>query len=180
MRRTLLSLFAAVALVLVWSAGAAQANPEKVFAGKILVSDKKFPTYAKSASAYVAALRKQSKTNFWEDKQKQTWKIYLAAFFKKPLNDLEVVVKLYELQGSSKTMLASFEQYIDQRGQKSLLSQFTLDRKQVGVNKHVLMVIESQGRAVASAKFKILGEAEVYSGKVDFSDEDTKKTDDDE
>jgi hypothetical protein len=173
----------AVAIAFVWAgAGEAEAQrtPDKVFAGKILTSDKKFPTYAKSASAYVSALKKQSKNTFWEDKAKQTWKIHFAAFFKKGLNDIEVVVKLYDVSTSQKALLASFEQYVDQRGQTALLSQFTLDRKQVGVNKYVLMAIEVRGKVVASGKFKILGEAEVYSGKVDFSEDDTKKTDDDE
>jgi hypothetical protein len=54
-------------------------------------------------------------------------------------------------------LLASFEQFVDQRGQTALLSQFTLERKLVGVNKQVLMVIEVGGRPVASGKFKILG-----------------------
>ena len=77
-------------------------------------------------------------------------------------------------------MIASFEQFVDQRGQRALLSQFTLERKHVGVNRQVLMQIEVQGRVVASGKFKILGEEERHSGKVDFSDEDTKKGDGEE
>jgi hypothetical protein len=156
----------------------AQRGPEKVFAGKVMISDKKYPTYAKSAGAYTSAIRKQSKTKFWEDKAKKNWKIHFAAFFKKPLNDIEVVVKLYDVGNGQKSHLASFEQYLDQRGQKALLSQFTLERKHVGVNKRVLLVIEVGGRAVASGRFDILGEEERYTGKVDFSDEDTKKSDD--
>lgn len=178
------SLSVVIAIALTWfTAGTAHADrtPDKVFAGKILTSDKKFPTYAKSAGAYVTALKKQSKANFWEDKQKGTWKIYFAAFFKKGLSDIEVVVKLYDLSTSPKSMIASFEQYLDQRGQTALLSQFSLDKKLVGVNKQVFMTIEVGGKVVAAGKFKILGEGERYSGKVDFSDEDTqKKNDDDE
>ena len=177
------SISVVIVIALSWfTAGTALADrtPEKVFAGKILTSDKKFPTYAKSAGAYVNALKKQSKGTFWEDKQKQTWKIYFAAFFKKGLSDIEVVVKLYDTATSTKQLLASFEQYVDQRGQTALLSQFTLDRKMVGVNKAVLMTIEVGGRVVASGRFKILGQAERYTGKVDFSDDDTQKKDDDE
>jgi len=156
----------------------AQKGPEKVFGGKIMLSDKKYPSYAKSVGAYISQIKKQSKTKFWEDKTKQTWKIHFAAFFKRPLNDIEVVVKLYDVGGGSRTLIASFEQFLDQRGQNALLSQFTLERKHVGVNKHVLMVLEVQGRTVASGKFDILGQEERYTGKVDFSDDDTKKNDD--
>jgi len=158
----------------------AQRGPERAFAGKIMVSAKKYPSYAKSPSAYTAAIRKQSKTQFWEDKSKGGWRIYFAAFFKKPLNDIEVVVKLYDITNRQKEFLASFEQFLDQRGQRALLSYFTLERKAVGVNKQVLMTLEVKGRVVATGKFKILGEAERYSGKVDFSDEDTKANDDEE
>ena len=89
-------------------------------------------------------------------------------------------MKLYDTQTGSKVLLASFEQYVDQRGQTALLSQFTLERKLVGVNKQVLMIIEVGGRSVASGKFKILGQEERLSGKVDFSEDDTHKTDDEE
>jgi hypothetical protein len=152
----------------------AERGPEKVFGGKIMISDKKYPSYAKSVSAYVSQIRKQSKTKLWEDKTKQSWKIYFAAFFKRPLSDIEVVVKLYDTSRGGRQLLASFEQFVDQRGQNALLSNFTLERKHVGVNKHVLMVLEVQGRAVASGKFDLLGEAERYSGKVNFSEDDTK------
>jgi hypothetical protein len=159
---------------------AAQRGPEKVFAGKIMTSDKPYPSYAKSVNAYVAAIRKQSKNQFWEDKDKKTWKIHFAAFFKRPLGDLEVLVKLYDVSSGAKTMMASFEQFLDQRGQRALLSQFTLDRKQVGANKQVLMTVEVAGVVVATGKFKILGKTEAYTGKVNFSDDDTKAKDDNE
>jgi hypothetical protein len=152
----------------------AQKGPEKVFGGKIMVSDKKYPSFAKSVGAYVSAIKKNSKTKLWEDKTKQSWKIYFAAFFKRPLTDIEVVVKLYDTSGGGRQMIASFEQFVDQRGGQALLSNFTLERKHVGVNKHVLMVLEVQGRAVASGKFDLLGEEERYTGKVNFSEDDTK------
>jgi hypothetical protein len=161
-------------------AAEAQKGPEKVFAGKVMVSDKKYPSFAKSQGAYVAQIKKQTKVNFWEDKAKGSWKIYFAAFFKRPLSDIEVIVKLYDVGSNPRTMIASFEQFVDQRGQRALLSQFTLERKHVGVNRNVLMVIEVQGVTVATGKFKLLGEEERHSGKVDFSDEDTKKSDDEE
>lgn len=178
----LLTLSAVAIVALTWFAAPAHAQrtPDKVFAGKIIISDKKFPTYAKSPAAYVAAIKKQSKKQLWEDKAKGTWKIYFAAFFKKGLSDIEVVVKLYDTQSGAKVLLASFEQYVDQRGQTSLLSNFTLDKKTVGVNKRVFMTIDVSGRTVATGTFQILGEGEHYSGKVDFSDEDTQKRDDDE
>ena len=54
--------------------------------GKVLLSTKRFPMSAKSASAYIAALRKQSASNFQEDKDNHQWKINFAAFFKGALD----------------------------------------------------------------------------------------------
>jgi hypothetical protein len=154
----------------------ADVKPENVFAGKIIVSDKRFPTRANSGRAFVAAVRKQSKAQFMEDKE-QKWRIYFAAFFKRPLADIEVIVKLYDLNQPGTAPFASFEQYISERGGRTLLSDFVLERKLVGVNRHVQMVLEVGGRPIASGKFKILGEAERFKGRVDFSEEET---DDDE
>jgi hypothetical protein len=179
------SIAVALALVLgLVAAGAAPAHaqrgPEKAFAGKVLLSAKRFPTQAKSANAYVAALRKQSKTTFLEDREKKEWKIHFAAFFKAPLDDLEVVVKLYDISNGGQAMLATFEQYLDGRGQRSLISNMKLERKQFGVNKHILITVESRGRVLATGRFKIVGEAERYSGKVDFSEDEATKAEGEE
>jgi len=159
---------AVLSLGLVARAAEAQKGPEKVFAGKVMISDKKYPSFAKSQGAYIAQIKKQSKKDFWEDKTKQSWKIYFAAFFKRPLSDIEVVVKLYDEGRGARTLLASFEQFVDQRGQRALLSQFTLERKHVGVNKNVLMVIEVQGVTVATGRFRLLGQEDRHRGKVSF------------
>jgi hypothetical protein len=169
-------LFVALALTLALASPAAAdapRGPEKVFAGKIILSTKRFPTYAKSPSAYVSAIRKQSATKFHEDKATGEWNIYFAAFLKPALNDLEYTVKLYDLT-DGRTMLMSFEGFTDVRGQRTIISKLKLDKKQVGVNKDVLIDIEYRGKRLATGRFRILGEGERYSGKVDFSEDDTK------
>lgn len=159
---------------------AAAENPNQAFAGRIMMSSKRFPLQAKSPSAYTAAIRKQAQTSFIEAKDTHTWKIYFAGFLKVPLNDVEYVIKLYELTGKSQQLLVSFDQFADERGQKTILSNMTLDKKQVGVNKELLMTMESKGKVLASSRFKLLGEGEHFSGKVDFSEDEAngKKTDD--
>jgi len=168
--------------------GAASADPKiekekanPMFAGRIMLSDKYYPRSAKSLTAFNAQVRKQSKENFFEDKEKKTWKIYFAAFLKTPLNDVEYLVKIYELQGRGQVLLATIEQFTDARGQFSLLSSIVLDRKSAGVNKQLLMTVEAKGKVLGSARFKILGEGDRYSGKVNFSEGDANgKSNDDE
>jgi hypothetical protein len=179
-----------VSLVVALCAGSALADKQQVveknkvnssFAGRIMLSDKRFPASAKSLAAFNAQVNKQSKTNFPEDKEKKNWVIYFAGFLKAPLNDVEYIVKLYELTGKSQQLLQSFEQFTDERGQTALLSKMTLDHQSVGVNKELLMTLESKGKVLASARFKILGQGEKYTGKVDFSEDEAngKKKDDD-
>lgn len=168
-------------VVLALGASSARAqNPNQAFAGRIMLSSKRFPLQAKSASAYTAQIRKQSQTNFVEAKDTHTWKIFFAGFLKAPLNDLEYVIKLYDVTGKSQQLLVSFDQFTNERGQKTIVSNMTLEKKQVGVNKELLMTMESKGKVLASSRFKILGEGEKFSGKVDFSEDEANGKKDEE
>lgn len=172
---SLRSLVSAMAFSLLISTLAVDHAEARGFAGKIVTSDKRIPTSAKSKKAYYAKLRKQSRDKFWENKEKKQWKIYYAAFFKRPLNDLEVTVKIYDMT-EGRRLVAAYEQWLQTRGQKEIISFIKLDREKFGVNRQILMTVENRGRVLASGKFKILGEAEKYSGKVDFSEEETKSS----
>ena len=156
---------------LMFMARPATANPNKVFAGRIMMSEKRFPTQAKSAAAYTAQIKKQSKANFYEDKERKAWTIHFIGFLKTPLNDVEYMVKIYEV-GRSQQLLTSFEQFTDERGQKTLTSKVILERKSFGVNKELLITMESKGKVLASGRLKILGEGDKFTGKVNFSDDE--------
>lgn len=159
---------------------AAAEDPNRVFNGKIIMSTKRFPGSAKSPGAYIATVRKLSQSNFYEDKADHTWKIWFAGFLKTPLNDVEYTLKIYELTGKSQQLLTAGDQYTDERGQKTIIASVKLDKKLVGVNKQCMMTIESKGKVLASGMFKILGEGEHFSGKVNFSDDDAQSKDPDE
>jgi hypothetical protein len=151
-------------------------NPEDVFAQKIITSAKRLPTSASSKGEYIAKLRKMSTQNFQEDRERKRWKVFYAAFFQRPLDDLEVTVKLYDVTGGQPPKLVtSFEQYLERRGQRTFNADVVLERQFFGVNRQILMSIENRGRRLASTKFKILGQAERFTGKVDFSDEEAAK-----
>lgn len=180
MQKSRISLLAAggVAIALAWAfpLETAQAkSPESVFKGQIITSAKSIPTTSRSENAYVSTLKKLRTKRFFENKQKKAWKIHYAAFFKKPLNDLELTIRLYDVTDGSRTLLNTFEQYLDGRGARSFTSSMELDRQMVGVNRSILMVMENRGYVLASAQFQILGEGPKYSGKVDFSEEETQE-----
>ncbi|HTE56165.1 MAG TPA: hypothetical protein VK698_35175 [Kofleriaceae bacterium] len=164
--------------VAVGSAGAKE--PEDVFRGEIITSAKRIPTTSKSKSAYITTLRKLKTARFAEDAAKKQWKIYFAAFFRTPLNDLEVTIKIYDISSGKQRLLTVFEQYVDKRGTHSLTSQMTLEREQFGVNRSLMMVMENRGHVLAAGRFAIVGQGEKYTGKVDFTEEEAKKPDEDE
>jgi hypothetical protein len=170
-RTVSISLFVVLAILLGTRFATAE-NPNRAFAGRIMMSSKRFPLQAKSASAYTAAIRKQAQTRFVEAKDTHTWKIHFAGFLKVPLNDLEYAVKVYDVTGKSQQLLMSFDQFTNQRGEQTIISNMTLDKKQVGVNKELLMTMESKGKVLASSRFKIIGEGERFTGKVEFSEEE--------
>ncbi len=159
---------------------AAAENPNVTFSGRIMISSKRFAASAKSPGAYIAMIRKMSGTNFYEDKKEHTFTLYLAGFLKSKLDDVEYVLKVYELGAKGQAMLQSADQYTDARGQQTILTKLVLKKEEVGVNKEILVTMESKGKILASGRVKILGEGEHYTGKVDFSEEaDGKKKDDD-
>jgi hypothetical protein len=160
------------ALLMMLGSTAMAGDPNQVFKGKIMLSTKRFPLTAKSKDAYISSVRKQSTSNFQENRENGTWKIYFAAFLSKPLNDVEYVIKFYEIGRGTQALLGASEAFNDERGQKTIVSNITLEKKSFGVNKQLLMTIENKGQVLASARFKILGEGERFSGKVQFSEEE--------
>ena len=165
-------LVSAVLLITLVGSSAVAGDPNQVFKGKIMLSTKRFPLTAKSKDAYISAVRKQSMSNFQENKANGTWKIYFAAFLSRPLNDVEYVIKFYEIGAGGQQLLGASEAFNDERGQKTIVSNIKLEKKAFGVNKHLLMTIENKGVVYASTRFKILGEGERFSGKVNFSEEE--------
>ena len=173
--RSLLALF----LVLLPSMGLAK-KPEDVFGGRILLSDKPFPTQSKSVGTYVASLRKQARDQFWENKEKQQWVIYYSAFFKRPLSDLEVTLKTYDISDGAKRMVESYELYLGESGQRAFSGKMTLDKGEdrYATNSRILAVMEHHGSVVAQATFAIGGQGKHYSGKVEFDKDEAEGRDD--
>ncbi len=178
MRRTVL---AAIALVTLATAAAAVhakgRKPEDVFGGKIMLSDKAFPSEAKSSSAYISAVKKQAKDRFSEDTEKKRWMISYAAFFKKPVNNLEVTVKFYDVTDGGNRLVESYEQYLTERNQRVVIGTLKLKKWEGSYdpNSKILMMMESNGKTVAQASFFLIGEGKKYKGKVEFSEEETQE-----
>jgi hypothetical protein len=151
---------------------AAAEDPGRVFSGRIMTSTKRFPLSSKSQSQFIANVRKLQQLNFMEDKASHTWTVYFLAFLKSPLNDVEYVIKFYDVTRGGQQLLGTMEEFNDERGQTSIASKMTLDKTILGVNKELLVTLENKGKVYATTRIKILGEGEKYTGKVNFSEDD--------
>jgi MYXO-CTERM domain-containing protein len=150
---------------------------ERALGGQIITSKKDFPGGDfDSAQSYINKVKGQKDTKFWEDKANKSWKVYFAAFFKTPVDELEVQIRLIDVTGGGSQQITKFAQDLDFRCETSIISNMKLDRESFGVNKKLQMVMEtSRGSRLAVGTFEILGEAEKYTGKAVFTDEDTRE-----
>src|SRR5688572_33319940 len=101
-----------IALLIAFASRVEARKPEDVFGGKILISSQPFPTQAKSVSAYIGALKKNSKDRIEEDKESKQWRVFFAAFFKQPVNDIEISIRVYDITNGARRLVDNFEQYL--------------------------------------------------------------------
>ncbi|MFZ5786863.1 MAG: hypothetical protein ACOY3Y_10510 [Acidobacteriota bacterium] len=155
---------------------------EDVFRGKVVITTKRAPARFSNAGAFVRFLQSNRKEQLWpEKKNKKEWRYEFMAFFARPHNDIEVTVKFYDVT-EGKKFIAADSFYLAGRGQRILASSMVLNRPRFDVNRKYNMVVLNPkgGNALASATFWLRGEKERYSGKVTFSDADTKGKDKDD
>ena len=105
---------------------------------------------------------------------KGTWDLEYVAFFAQPLDDSEIQVKFYDITQGGKKFVAGDPQYTRERGSRIFGSSIQLAKPEFDVRKHYMMTIESKGRVIATTTFWLLGKGANYSGKVEFSDADTR------
>jgi hypothetical protein len=154
------------------------ARPEDVFKGKIIITKGRLPMKFSSQGAFVAALQKQKTDKIWPTEESGEdhgiWNIEYIAFFAQPLNDSEIQVKFYDITGGDRRYVAGDPQYTREKGSRIFGSSIQLAKPEFDVRKHYMMTVESRQRVIASTSFWLLGKGANYSGKVEFSDSETK------
>jgi hypothetical protein len=152
-------------------------KPEDVFGGRILVSSQPFPTSARSADAYIDAIKRNVKDRIAEDKETKEWRVFFAAFFKAAPSDVEVSVKVYDVTNGAHRLVDTFEQYLSSSQNRAYVSNVKLHRGDgtsgYDPNTKIQLVMDSHGRVIAETTFYIVGEVKKGPTQVDFS-QDTK------
>ncbi len=177
MHHRALSLSVAVGLLVGPAMPASAAKPEDVFKGKIIICKNRLPMRFSSPGAFTAAVAKARTDKVWPTEQKgndhATWNLEYVAFFAQPLTDSEVVVKFFDIT-AGKRLVATDPQYTREKGSRIFGSNIQLAKPEFEVNKHYMMTLESRRRTIASTTFWLRGKGPSYSGKVQFSDEETR------
>lgn len=152
----------------------ARRTAASVFKGKVIITNKRAPTRYSSENSFIRFLKKNRIKSIWPDKKKKgEWRFEFLAFFARPLNDLEATVKFYDITEGKKFIAA--DTVYTERGQRILASSMVLDKPRFSVNrKYMMFVVTARNVVIASTMFWLRGKAEQYSGKVTFTDEETR------
>jgi hypothetical protein len=163
----------AACLVLGAVASAKGTTPADVLAGKIIISDKRLPTSWNNVGSYVSTLKGMNKGTLWYDKKSGKLTVQYAAFFSQPVNDVQVMLALYDITNGAHTQKTTTEQFMN-KGDRALFNAVEFDKEDIEGNKKYLMTLSTRGRTIASGTFILREEGPHYSGKVTFTDDDTK------
>ena len=103
--------------------------------------------------------------------------VYYAAFFAQPVDDIQVNFVIYDITNgvASKVRKNTSEAFMGRKGERVLFNSVELDQEDIEMNKKYMFTIERRGATLARGEIILRGEGPKYSGKVDFSDEETKK-----
>ncbi len=152
-----------------------QGAVERAYRGKVVILKKAPPMSFSNQGLWMRFLRVNKTVHIWpKDKKKGTWKFEFMAFFNRALNDLEVKIKFYDVT-ESKRFVAADTFYTPERGQSILSSNVVVEKPEFAPNRKYLMeVVSARGSLLSSTTFWLRGQEEVYSGRVTFSDDETR------
>jgi hypothetical protein len=151
--------------------------PEDILKGRVIISDKRLPQSWNSASAYASQLKALNKGTIWYDKKSGKVTLQYAAFFAHPVNDVQVMLNLTDITNGAHQNKASTEQFMT-KGDRVLFNSVEFDKEDIEGNKKYLLTLTSRGQVLASGTFILREEGPHYSGKVTFTDDDTKANSD--
>lgn len=186
-RRRVLKLFAGVVAGAAAVAGAGElaprpaygkgGAPEDYLKGQLFISDSSFPTRWSSVADFVSRVKKNHKSSLTYDKKTKKLQVYYAAFFSQPVDDYQVNFVIYDITNGvqGKIKKGSWEAFMGRKGERVLFNSVELDQEDLEMNKKYMFAIQRGSSILAKGEIILRGEAPKYSGKVDFTEEDTKK-----
>ncbi len=152
----------------------ALANVANRYAGKVLLFKRRPPSTWRTASIFHQFVRNH-RVNRIRAGDDGNWRFEYMAFFRRPINDREVQVLFYDANSRNERYINSYSLYLQDRQQRIVGGTARLERPDFRPNRYYRIVVTSRRRTVARLnRFVLIGDEEERSGRVDFSDEDTR------
>ena len=151
--------------------------PEDILKGKLIVSTESLPTKWSSAAQFASKLKSLHKSSVTYDKKTGKVEIYYAGFFAQPVPDVQVNFVIYDItdKAAGRAKKGAWEAFLGRKGDRVIFNRVELDKEDVEMNKKYLLAIEFRGKIIASSELIVRGEGPKYSGKVEFTEDETKK-----
>lgn len=148
--------------------------PADELAGRILVSDKKFPMTGASAAAYAAAIRKQAKDVFAFDPIRKEATVHFAAFFVRPLVGTTLHLVVTDVGGKGPREVSQTTYNAAEAGGKSQLGELMLRAHDFPTGTKVQIHLNSGESVLASGVFLVESGAAKVNGKPEMTAEGAK------
>ena len=177
-RKPAFSVLPAVALVgLSQLLCSAEAAALRAYNGKIVLIKRRAPARFSTKARFRRFLRINRQKFVWPDNGKRgdRWTLRYFAFFKRMHRDVEVKVKFFDIT-ARRRFVAGDAVFLAQRGQRILSSSIVLRKPRFALNrKYTMYITDAANVVLASTVFWLRGQGKVYSGRVTFTEEDTRK-----
>lgn len=123
-----------------------------------------------SASKYVSKLKRLHQTVLRLSPGQTKLRLHTAAFFERPVNDVEVEIRVYDVTGGTRVGKVSYEVFLADKRDRFLFHWAELDRDEVPPNRKYCLAVVSRRRVLASTTFTLVSETSKASPQVlDFS-----------
>lgn len=131
-------------------------TPEKKFAGKIIVSEKRFPSRFDSDEAMIKHMKKANTHELFASGESD-WEFEYMAFLKKPVGTLQAAVTFYDVSNpGSETLIDTYTFYPDKTSHKIINGFQRLARGKFQKDRKYLMVFSRGYGQPALAKTEVV------------------------
>lgn len=175
---TLASTLTVAALLL---AAPTPAEGQRGLTARVFLTQRQLPKQG-SEAGLLGFLRRNSTKRLSESTEatlnERKWTAEMITSFSRPVDDLEFHVALYDItDGNEGHFLEDMSTYVNDRSQKTFVTRLRLRRPRFRPNRRMEGRVVVRRQQVGAFRFELIGEEEQRSGRVDFSDEDTRAPD---
>jgi hypothetical protein len=147
-------LWGLAAISLACSGVAEAKGPEDLLKGQLILSDKKLPMSWRSARAYARKL-KRLRRKVLSFGSKGKIHLHYAAFFAKPVNDVQVDVVVYDVTERERAKKTAWETFLARRGDRAVFGDVEISEDDLPPNRRYELVVVFRGRALAKAEITL-------------------------